>query len=404
MWPAGRVAGQLGSQPPITHSVPKRPVAMSEVSVQPVLTGRQRKQFLQFPWKLYANDPHWVPPLRMDQPGLVGYKRHPFYEQNEVQTFLAFRGRELCGRIAAIWNRLHNQYHRENLGFWGFFECVDDQEVANALLDSVRQWFSERGIYRLRGPANPSINYTLGMLVEGFDSPPTFMMTYNPPYYPTLVEAYGFRKSQDLYAYWGHIDFLPQLSQRFSAFISRLKSHFGIQLRTLDRRRFRQDIEEFLTIYNQSLAGTWGFVPLSQNEVHHIARGLKYLLVPELAVAAEVDGRMVGAAFCLPDYNPEIRAIDGRLFPFGFFRLLRAKRQVRKIRILSANVVPEYQRLGIGLVMLAQLAPFCIQNGIREAELSWVLESNALSRGSLEKGGAKRIKTYRLYDLETNMD
>jgi len=340
----------------------------------------------------------------MDQPGLVGYKRHPFYEQNEVQTFLAFRGRELCGRIAAIWNRLHNQYHRENLGFWGFFECVDDQEVANALLDSVRQWFSERGIYRLRGPANPSINYTLGMLVEGFDSPPTFMMTYNPPYYPTLVEAYGFRKSQDLYAYWGHIDFLPQLSQRFSAFISRLKSHFGIQLRTLDRRRFRQDIEEFLTIYNQSLAGTWGFVPLSQNEVHHIARGLKYLLVPELAVAAEVDGRMVGAAFCLPDYNPEIRAIDGRLFPFGFFRLLRAKRQVRKIRILSANVVPEYQRLGIGLVMLAQLAPFCIQNGIREAELSWVLESNALSRGSLEKGGAKRIKTYRLYDLETNMD
>jgi hypothetical protein len=337
----------------------------------------------------------------MDQKALVGYKPHPFYERNQIQTFLALRERTVCGRIAAVLNRTHNEYHSENRGFWGFFECVDDQEVADGLFDAVKEWFAERGIRSLRGPANPSINYTVGMLVEGFDSPPSFMMTYNPEYYPRLVESYGFRKTQDLYAYWGHADWLPELTERFEPIIMKLMEHFGVQIRVLDKSRFLEDIQQFMAIYNQSLADTWGFVPLSTAEVRQIAAGLRHLLVPELAIAAEIDGKMAGAAFCLLDYNPRVKAINGRLFPFGFLRLLLGKNKIKKVRLLSANVLPEYQRMGMGLVMLGNLVPFALEWGMQEAEISWVLESNMLSRGSLEKGGAKLIKTYRLYDLET---
>jgi GNAT superfamily N-acetyltransferase len=174
----------------------------------------------------------------------------------------------------------------------------------------------------------------------------------------------------------------------------------GARVRPLDRSRFQEDVEAFLHIYNRSLANTWGFVPMSEGEVRHLAQGLKHLIVPELAIGVEIDGRLVGAEFGLPDYNPRIRQIDGRLFPFGFWRLLRKKNEIKRIRVISANVLPEYQRQGLGVVLLNGLVPKAMEWGIEEAEFSWVLESNLLSRRSLEKGGAIRAKTYRLYDWD----
>ena len=237
-------------------------------------------------------------------------------------------------------------------------------------------------------------------MVEGFDSPPFFQMTYNPPYYARLIETYGFRKTQDLYAFWGHIDMLPPIVAKLGPVADQIIEHYGIRLRPMNVKRFRQDVEAFLYVYNRSLVDTWGFVPMSKSEVEHAAGGLRHLIVPELALAAEIDGQLVGAVFGLPDYNPRIKQIDGRLFPFGFFRLLRNKRDIKRIRVISANVIPEYQRLGVGLVLIRGLIPKVMEWGIQEAEFSWVLESNSLSRRSLEKGGAKRTKTYRLYDLE----
>jgi GNAT superfamily N-acetyltransferase len=372
---------------------------MSAVVVKPVCCRRQQREFLNFPWRLYRGDPHWTPPLRGNQKELAGYARHPFYERNEAQTFLAYRSGAVCGRIAAILNHGHNERFGERRGFFGFFECVDDREVAHALFDAVRQWFADRDIHCLRGPANPSLNYELGLLIEGFDSPASFMMTYNPPYYPRLVEGCGFRKTQDLYAFWGHIEMLPKIAAKLDPIVEQIKAHYNVRLRQIDKRRFQADVEAFLSIYNRSLGNTWGFVPMTTGEVRHMARGLRYLMVPELALGVEVDGRLVGALFGLPDYNPRIRQIDGRLFPFGFVRLLRRKDRIKRIRVISANVLPEYQRLGLGLVLLHGLVPKVIQWGIQEAEFSWVLESNSLSRRSLEKGGAERTKTYRLYDL-----
>lgn len=373
---------------------------MSELTIKRVTGRREQKQFLRFPWDLYRGDPNWIPPLRDNQAELVGYKPHPFYERNLVQTFLAVRDGEVCGRIAAILNSEHNHYRKERRGFFGFFECVDDQQVADALMDAVAAWFADQGIYSLRGPANPSMNYEVGLLVDGFDSPPTFMMTYNPAYYARLIENCGFRKTQDLYSYWGHVSMLPKIQAKLAPMVEGIIGRYDIRLRPLDRSHFQADVEAFLTTFNRALTTHWGFVPMTGSEIEHVARGLRYLIVPEMAIAAEIDGKIAGVTFALPDYNPRIKQIDGRLFPFGFLRLLRNKRQIKKVRVISTNVLPEYQLMGVGLVLMHGLVPLTLDWKIEEAEFSWVVESNSLSRGSLEKGGAKLEKTFRLYDRD----
>ncbi len=371
---------------------------MSNIIVKPVETKKEQRLFLEFPWRLYHGDPNWVPPLRGNQRALVGFAPHPFYERNRSQAFLAYRNGEVAGRILAIINQGHIERFQERRGFFGFFESVDDERVAHGLFDAARQWLADHGLESMRGPTNPSLNYELGLLIEGFDTPPTFMMTYNPPYYQRLIESYGFRKTQDLYAYWGHVSMLPEIRAKLKPISDKIVERYNVKIRMLDKRRFLEDVELFLNIYNRSLVNTWGFVPMTPAEVRYMAKGLRWLMVPELALGVEVDGRMVGAVFCLPDYNQRIKEINGRLFPFGFIHLLRNKQAIKRVRVISTNVVPEYQLMGFGLVLLEGLVPKALEWGIEEAEFSWVLESNALSRGSLEKGGAKRTKTYRLYD------
>jgi GNAT superfamily N-acetyltransferase len=379
-----------------------REVEMSELVVRPVVTGRERKAFLEFPWTLYRDDPNWIPPLCGDQKEMVGYARHPFYGRNRSQTFLAYRGSEVCGRIAAIVNVGHVERYNDPRGFFGFFECRDDQEAANALFDACRRWLVTQGISKLRGPTNPSLNYMLGLLVDGFDSPPTFMMTYNPPYYLRLLENYGLRKTQDLYAFWGHISMLPNIAERLQPICDKIIERYHARIRPLDKSHFREDVKTFLSLYNRSLTNTWGFVPMSEPEMEHLANGIQHLIVPELAVAVEVDGRVVGATFGLPDFNPRIPDINGRLFPLGFIHLLRKKRDIKRIRIISTNVLPEFQLHGLGLLLMHGLVPKAVEWGIEEAEFSWVLESNSFSRGALAKGGAKITKTYRLYDWDSS--
>lgn len=375
---------------------------MADVVVKPVASRREKKRFLEYPWKQYQADPIWIPPLRAYQKEQVGYTKNPFYDQNKIQTFLAYRGGEVCGRIAAIHNVAHNEQHKENRGFWGFFESVDDQEVADALFGAVRDWFALRDIHQLRGPTNPNMNGEIGLLIDGFDTTPYFMMTYNPPYYERLVEEFGFRKAQDLYAYWGSIDMLPAVVDRLTPICKQIIERFEVNVRPLDKTRFRQDVEAFLSVYNRAMSNTWGFVPMTEDEVRHQAKGLKQLIVPDLSIAAEIDGKIIGACFALLDYNPRIKEIDGRLFPFGFWKLLSNKRAIKKLRLISTNVIPEYQLHGIGLVLMSGIVPKALDWGMEEAEFSWVLESNTFSRGSLEKGGAKRTKTYRIYDWEAD--
>jgi GNAT superfamily N-acetyltransferase len=373
---------------------------MSNIEIQPVATRRARKQFLSLPWMLYKDDPNWTPPLRMNQKELVNYKKHPFYDDAEIQTFLALRDGQPAGRIAAILNHAHNRQHKENRGFFGFFESVDDPGVAHGLLDAAREWFADRGVMSLRGPTNPSLNYECGLLVDGFDWPAFFMMTYNPPYYAKLIESWGFEKVQDLYAFWGHTNMIEGLDSKLKFVVNEATERFNVKLRPMNRKDFLNDVKLFLNIYNESLSATWGFAPLSESEIQHMAAGLKHLIVPELALIGEIDGRPIGAVFAFLDYNPRIKEIDGRLFPTGLFKLLTNRRKIKNFRIIAANVVPEFQRWGLGLVLVDGLLPMIYDWGIEEVEFSWVLESNALSRRSLERGGAMLRKTYRIYDYE----
>lgn len=371
---------------------------MSDLIIKPVETRRERRLFLNLPWQLYRGDPNWVPPIRIFQKEMTGLAHHPFYAQNQAQQFLALRRGQAVGRIVAIINREHIRRYEEMLGFFGFLEFEDDHRILSGLMDAARAWLAQHGIHRIRGPVNPSLNYECGLLVEGFHSPPTFMMTYNKPYYESHLLEYGFQVAQNLYAFEGHVDMLESIDRKLDFVISEATRRFHITLRRLDRRRFADEVRMFLDIYNKSLGGTWGFTPLSHAEAEAMIKVLRYLIVPELTAVAEVEGRPIAAVFGLLDYNPRIKRINGRLFPFGFLRLLWNRRAIKRVRLLSTNVLPEYQRWGVGLVAMSRLLPDILAWGIQEAEFSWVLESNHLSFKTLKRGGARITKKYRIYD------
>ena len=359
---------------------------------------RQRREFMDFIWKLHKNDPNWIPPIRMNQEELVGFRRHPFYENAKCRTFVLHKDGEVVGRIAAIINHGHNKRFGERRGFFGFFDCIDDQHAANLLLMAASRYLKSEGMDDVRGPCNPSLNYEIGALVDGFDTPPTFMMTYNWPYYDKLITGFGFEKSQDLYAYEGNMEMLKTIDPKLKFVIDEVKRRFNVTLRAANKKKFGDEVKLFLKIYNEALQSTWGFVPLTDAECVSLGASLKLLIDPALVSFVEVDGKPVAVGLCLPDYNPLIKKINGRLFPFGFLTLLFGRNKIKKVRVMSTNVVPEYQRWGLGLVVLDRMLPACLAKGIHDAEFSWVLESNNLSRGSLERAGTTRTKTYRLYD------
>lgn len=371
----------------------------NSIEVTPVKNFWDRRAFLQLPWRIYANDSNWIPPLLCSHLGLIGFKKDAYYLRNQIQTFLARRNGKVVGRIAAIVNQGHLDLYQDNRGFFGFFECENDQEAANALFDTARAWLREKGITNIRGPMNPSMNHEVGLLIDGFHNHPMFMMTYNPPYYQQLVENYGFQKSQDLFAFVGYLDMLPGIVNKYSGIAEQIKERFGVTIRKMDESRFDEEVRMFMDVYNRSISNTWGHVPMSKEELDQEAKGLKTLIVPDLAICAEIDGKPVGCLICLPDFNPAIRKIKGRLFPFGFLSILKAKKHFKEIRSVSANVLPEYQMMGIPLLLMQALLPAAEKWGINKAEFSWVLESNAYSRGSLEKAGTKCEKTYRVYDI-----
>ena len=373
---------------------------MSDVTVKAVVDKREQKRFLNLPWVLHRSDPHWTPPLRRNQEELVGFRSHAFYEQGESQAFLAIKDGEVCGRISAIIYPEHNRQYQEKRGFFGFFESIDDTDVSRALFQAAENWLAEQGMTTIRGPANPSLHYEWGLLVDGFYEPAWFLMTYNPSYYQRLVEDYGFYKTQDMYAFWGEKEMLGTVDKKLEWVTREARKRFNVKLRHFNLANFQQEVHTFLNIYNQASGAMWGYVPMSGMEAEHMAKTLKHLLVPELTCIAEVDGKPIGAIFGMLDYNPRIKQIDGRLFPFGFVRLLYKRQKIGRMRFIATDVLPEFQRWGIPMVMLNWLQPHVLNYGIEQAEFSWVLESNDLSRKTLQKGGAKLTKTYRLYDYD----
>jgi hypothetical protein len=380
---------------------------MSEdVVVRPVASRRDRRRFQRLAWSIHAasapapgaRDPDWVPPILAQERQLLGWGNHPFFDHAEGVTLLAERDGRTLGRLAVLVNHVHNRKYDEQRGFFGFFECVNDAAVASALFEAGDAWLRQRGMTAVRGPVNPSLNYTCGLLVDGFDRPPCFLMTYNPPYYATLLESCGFAKSQDLYAYEMDTGLLAAITERYKPAVLAALERSKIVIRPFNKRKYQQEIQTYLDIYNRSLEGTWGFTPLQPREARHIASELRHIIVPQFAVFAEIDGKPVGALLALLDYNQILRKLNGRLFPFGFVRLLTGRKHITAARVMAMTMVPGYQSAGLSIVLMDNLVVAATHWGIERYEFSWVLESNANSRGTLERLGTKITSTYRIYD------
>jgi len=350
---------------------------------------------VELPYTLHGNDPYWVPPLRIAVNELLDTRKHPFYANAEAEFFLAKQQGRSVGRIAAIFDRSHNQFHNENAGFFGFFECIDDAGVAETLLTRARQWVFERGARFLRGPVNPSTNYECGLLIEGFDSSPMIMMTYNPRYYPALMERIGLRKAKDLLAYTHHAD---NIDQKKIERVAGMAAKKGVRVRTIDMKQFAQEVERVWKVYSAAWSRNWGFVPMSREEFFLMGKEMKQILKPELVLIGEVGDRVIGFALAVPDVNQALKPARGSLFPTGLIKILYHQRLIKSVRVLALGVVEEHRASGLAAAFYATLVRNARKLGYGECEMSWILEDNVLMNRSLQVMGATRYKTYRIYE------
>jgi GNAT superfamily N-acetyltransferase len=375
---------------PLSHAT-----AIDIVPLQP----REVSAFLKFPWQVYAGDPHWVPPLLVERKAFLNTRKNPFFQHAVVQLFLARQQRQIVGRIAAVINDAHNQYHHEQAGFFGLFECRHDAEAATALLQAAASWVRERGATFLRGPVNLSTNeLDCGILVEGFDSPPVFQSAYNPPYYASLIEAAGFAPCKDLLAFFRPYD--PPPPPRLQQAMARLQERRNITIRTINMQDLRAEVRRITAVYNDAWSDNWGFVPITEAESLHMASELKLAILPELTLVAERDGEPIGCFVALPDLNQIFRHMHGRLTPWGLLRFLYQRRRIPIVRVAMLGVKKRYRRLGIDLLLLAEAWKQAPKRGVQGGELGWVLADNRLMVQALEELGSRPYKRYRLYQQD----
>ena len=375
----------------------------AKIDVKAVRTSGDRHRFIEFPYQLYRGDAHWIAPLRMAQKDILNTKRHPFYKTSDVEMFLARRDGRVVGRIMAILNRAHNEFHNERAGFFGFFEVENDEQVAGALLGAARDWVLGRGAAVIRGPVNPSTNYECALLVEGFDLDPMVMMTYNPPYYAALLEGYGMKKAMDLYAYDIAADYFNH-SNKLQRVAERLRKKSNIRVRTVNMKDFKNEVEIIRQVYNDAWSRNWGFVPMSEEEFDHLAKDLKQIVDPRVVLIAEqaLDGstpRAVGFLLAVPDLNRALKKISGRLLPLGLLKLLWHSRKISSIRVITMGGILEFQNLGMGSIFLDEIYRRGPAAGFPTGEMSWVLENNVMMNRAAELIGGRRTKTYRIYEM-----
>lgn len=355
-------------------------------------------------WSIYSDDPCWVPPVIADRRKLLDRNRNPFYKHAEMELFLAWREGKIVGRIAAIVNHNHNREHNDKVGFFGFFESVDDQDVATSLLRTAEEWLDARGMKAMRGPVNPSMNDEVGLLVEGFDDPPQILMTYNPKYYSRLIEAFGLRKVRDLYAY--RMTREGFITPRLERVQRAVREREGLKIRTLKFRpkeAFQKDVADVKRIYNQAWEPNWGFVKMTDEEFDFVVGDLKQVAVEDFLVLVERRGEVIGFGLALPDINQVlIRNRRGGLVG-ALWNLIRYRKTITRGRILILGVIPTFQRRGIDAVLYYEVGTrMTAGHGYSEGEASWVLEDNTMMNRAAELLNAELYKRYRVYEKTMN--
>jgi len=366
------------------------------VEVVPVTGRAEMKAFIDLPRLIYHGDPNWIPPLKSDMSKLLAPKSHPFWKFSERELFLARRGREEVGRIAAIVDGNYNRFHQEKMGIWGFFESTHDPEVAVALFSTAEHWVREKGMKFFRGPLNPSTNYEVGLLVQGFTSPPTLMMTYNPSYYPELVRYCGFKKEKDLLAFLFSKDYEPP--DWAIPLAERVASKGEITIRHINPKALVTEIILLNRVYNECWAGNWGFVPMTDGEIAENAKSLTPILDPELAFFLCHKDEPIGVFVCLPDVNPLLKRFNGKLGVSALIKKHLYWSEITGLRILMFGVKEKYRQMGAPFVAFDHIMRVLRnQDKYRYIEAGWTLEDNdAINRFFIE-GGTDPYKRYRIY-------
>jgi GNAT superfamily N-acetyltransferase len=372
-------------------------ISLSVPRVRAVESRADLKRFIKYPFEKYRDDPHWVPPLLIAEREKFNPEKNPFYEHARVDLFLAERGDEVVGRVAAIDDDNHNRTHDEDLIFFGFFEAKDEA-VAEKLLAHVEDWGRRLGRSAVRGPANPSMNDGAGFQINAFNIDPYVMMPYNPPEYPRYMEAAGYQKVKDLYAWLFERD--QKLGEKIGRIAERVRRRYGPVTRPVDMKRFDAELALFKKLYNEAWERNWGFVRYTEAEFDHLASDLKHVVDPELIQFVELDGQVAGVAMCLPDVNQVFKRIQGRLLPFGIFALLNRKKIIDQLRLAILGLMPEYRNKGLETVLVDELYRRAMSKGYQRCECSWVLEDNRPMNRALEASGAKHYKTYRIYQKD----
>ncbi len=375
--------------------------SLSQIKVRPVLTARDRRRFIGFPYWLYSSSCYWTAPLRSDQSQLLFSKKHPFFSHGQIAPFIAEDASgKVVGRIAAIVNGTHSKRYDDGVGFFGFFECVEQYEVAALLFDTAAAHLKAKGFNSMRGPTNPSINDCSGLLVKGFDRRPSILMPYNPAYYEDFVLRCGFKRTMGMSAYygaWKHLNIL-RLQRGVEVVKKRMP---GVRIRQPDMSQFTQEVRIMWQIYNQAFESGWGHVPMSEAEFMYMAKSMRPILDPNIVFFLEYNGSPIGFSLSLPDVNPVLRQLrDGRLFPFGFIKLLGATwfGQRREVRTAVMVLLPAYQRRGLDSLLILSTIEQVRQRGYLGGELSWVMDNNLVLKNALAKLGAIVDKEYAFFE------
>lgn len=368
------------------------------IEIVKVQNKKDLKRFIDFPHDLYEHDECYVPELYLAQKDLLDKKHHPFFIHSEADFFLAYKDGQIAGRIAAIKNNNYIDFTKHKAGYFGFFDVIEDFDVAEVLLDRAVTWIKKRGLNALLGPGNYSTNETCGTLVDGFDTPPTVMMTYNKPYYNDFLEQYGLEKDMDLLSYIIYTKDVPEKLTRLSGRILERLNSKGITIRPANMKKFDEDVDKVISVYNAAWEANWGFVPMTDAEFKHAAKDMKQILDPDFLLIAEKNGDPIGFSLSIPDMNVVFRKLKrGRLLPFGIFKLLYHKNKIDRVRIVTLGIVEEYRKLGIDAYFYMKAFEEAKHKKMLYGEASWILENNELMNKALININGTVYKKHRLY-------
>lgn len=372
--------------------------ARRALEIRPVSSKRELNTFIKLPWRLYRNEPNWVPPLLFDRKRFFDRNRNPFFKHADVEFFLAWRDDKPVGRITAHIDHHFNEYQHHDWGMFGFFECENDHEAANALLSAAEEWLQARGRDRMVGPMDFTTNDECGVLVDGYDLLPTVLTNWHHPYYPRLIEGAGLTKAMDLYMWTLEVSERSAVNPVIWRAAADVQRKYGITVRPMRKKDMEAEIGRFLEVYNAAWERNWGFTPLTEEEVRHYAKDLKPVLDENWAFIAEKDGEPVAAALTLPDYNQVLVHMNGRLLPFGWAKALYYKGKIDRVRVFALGVKQEYQHTGIGAKLYEMHYDAAERTNQKKGETGWILETNRSMNRAMERMGGRIVRTYRVFE------